>query len=124
MKCIIAGTRDISHYEFVRLCIERCPWHDEITEVVSGDCRGVDVCGAVWGNDRGLPVRKFPADWKAYGFSAGPLRNRQMAEYADALIAIWDGESRGTANMIKTARDHGLRVWVFNAQLDVLGVSS
>lgn len=49
---------------------------------------------------RDIPVKRFPADWDRHGRAAGPIRNCQMAQYADALIAIWDGKSRGTKNMI------------------------
>ena len=43
-------------------------------------------------------------------------RNREMAQYADALIAIWDGDSRGTGSMIKLAQQHGLKVYVFTVR--------
>lgn len=43
--------------------------------------------------------RTFKADWNTYGKTAGPKRNAQMAEYGDALLVIWDGKSRGSANM-------------------------
>ncbi len=48
-----------------------------------------------------IPVKEMPADWNRYGNSAGPMRNRQMAEYADAAVIIWDGYSRGTRNMVE-----------------------
>jgi hypothetical protein len=54
----------------------------------------------------------FPADWKTHGKAAGPIRNRQMAKNAEALIALWDGNSRGTKNMIETATKLGLKVYV------------
>ena len=57
-------------------------------------------------------MRVFPADWDKYGKRAGYLRNVQMAEYADALLAFWDGESRGTKNMIDEALSRGLKVGV------------
>jgi hypothetical protein len=58
-------------------------------------------------------VKSFPADWRLYGRSAGMIRNRQMANYADALLAIWDGRSPGTANMISLAKERELRLYVF-----------
>ncbi len=48
-----------------------------------------------------LPVKEFPADWDQHGNAAGPIRNAQMADYADALLLIYDGESRGSLNMRK-----------------------
>lgn len=59
-----------------------------------------------------IPFKVFPADWKKYGRSAGPRRNRQMAEYADAAIVFWDGKSRGTQNMIQQMRELGKPVEV------------
>jgi hypothetical protein len=56
--------------------------------------------------------KRFPADWDRFGRSAGPKRNKQMAEYGDALIAVWDGESRGTKTMIEFARERGLQVYI------------
>ena len=52
------------------------------------------------------------AEWIKYGRAAGPRRNKQMAEYADALLAYWDGKSRGTKNMIELAKDKGLKIGV------------
>ena len=83
-----------------------------ITEVVSGGSGNVDLLGEKWGLACKLPVSRFTAAWGAYGASAGPRRNRQMAEYADALIAIWDGKSKGTLNMIKEATKRELSVYV------------
>lgn len=68
--------------------------------------------GEGWAKRKGIPVKRFPADWNQYGRRAGPLRNREMARYADALIAIWDGKSRGTRSMIDEALREGLEVYV------------
>ncbi len=116
MKCIIAGSRDIdppSAIDFVRMAINLSGWRNEITEIVHGGARGVDsaahcYCDGKW------PIRVFMADWQTFGRSAGAIRNRAMADYADALIAIFDGkETPATANMIRTAKKQGLRVFVF-----------
>lgn len=113
MKTIIAGSRDINNYMLVRQAIAASGFKDQITEIVSGGARGVDTLGERYAKDEGVPVKVFPADWQTYGKRAGPLRNIEMADYADALIAIWDSESRGTKHMIDTARKNGLKVFVF-----------
>jgi hypothetical protein len=87
-------------------------WLPEITEVVHGGARGIDEAAGRWAAYMGLPVRVFPADWTSFGRSAGPRRNREMAQYADRLVAIWDGKSRGTGNMIETMRSLGKPVCV------------
>lgn len=68
-----------------------------VTEIVSGGCTGADSFGEEMAELRKIPVKRFPADWSGYGPSAGPRRNRQMAEYADAIILLPGG--RGTASM-------------------------
>lgn len=112
MKTIIAGSRTITDLRLVEAVIEQSGF--EITEVVCGGAKGVDDLGRKWaGNGNRIPVKMFPADWITYGRSAGHIRNTQMADYADALIAVWDGSSRGTKHMINTAKKKGLKVFVW-----------
>lgn len=108
MRVIIAGSRSINSYIRVE-----CAIHDSgfvITEVLSGCASGVDRLGELWAQYANIPVRRFPADWDQYGKRAGYLRNEQMAQNADALIAVWDGTSRGTAHMLKLAQQYGLKI--------------
>lgn len=111
MKTIIAGSRDIIDYGLVTEAMNRIDW--DVTEIVSGGARGIDTLGERWASDNNVSLKIFPADWDTYGKAAGPIRNAQMAKYADALVAIWDGKSRGTSNMIGEAKDLGLKVVVF-----------
>jgi len=110
MKVIIAGSREIFDYNIVKEAIEESKF--EITEVVSGTARGVDSLGERWAYEHKIPVKRFPADWDKHGKAAGIIRNSEMANYGEALIAIWDGESRGTKNMIDTAKKKNLQVFI------------
>lgn len=111
MKTIIAGTRTIWDYTFVDQAIYESGF--SITEVVSGYAPGVDAVGEAWSIVNGLGEAKpFRADWDKFGLAAGHRRNLDMGNYADSLIAIWDGKSPGTKNMIKVARKKGLRIFV------------
>lgn len=110
MRVIIAGSRNVTDYGLLLTAISKSGF--EIHEVVSGACRGVDKMGEKFAETHSLPCKKFPADWNQYKNSAGPIRNKQMAEYADGLIAIWDGESLGTKNMIDEAKMKNLKVYV------------
>lgn len=82
---------------------------DEIV-IVCGMARGADTLGEQYGKQRGYRINYFPADWETFGKSAGYIRNQEMAENADALVAFWDGKSRGTASMIDLAHRYNLRV--------------
>lgn len=110
MKVIVAGSRHCTDKDLVLAAISASGF--EITEIVSGCAKGVDTIGEEIAHDTGIPVKLFPADWARYGRGAGPVRNRQMADYADALVAVLFNNSRGTANMIATATKLGLKVHV------------
>jgi hypothetical protein len=99
MKVVIAGSRNISDYSIVVQAIRNSCYN--ITEVVSGTAVGVDRLGEQWARVNNIAIKEMPADWKRFGNSAGPQRNRSMAEYADAAVIIWDGHSKGTRNMIE-----------------------
>ena len=96
--------------EAVRLA----PW--EPTLVISGGARGADILGERWARENHVPVTKFPAEWRVNGIynpSAGFERNSRMAKNAEALIAVWDGKSRGTCHMINKMRSLDKKVYVY-----------
>lgn len=109
MKTIIAGSRSISDDNLIWPIIEACPW--KITEVVCGMAKGVDLSGKLWAEANSIPVKEFKANWTQHGKAAGPIRNSLMADYAQGLILIWDGESPGSANMLQKATRRSLRVF-------------
>ncbi len=111
-KTIIAGSRNITDYELISLALNMAPFG--IGKVVSGGARGVDALGEEFARVNNLPLKVFPADWEKHGRSAGHIRNAEMAKYADALIAVWDGKSKGTLSMIRLAKKAGLRVFVLD----------
>lgn len=114
MKLVIFGSRNITEYEDLEpiICTVIQDNFSDVTEIVSGCARGADTLGEQFAADYQLPVKKFPADWEKYGKAAGPIRNADMAAYADAGIALWDGESRGTLNMIDQMHKLGKQVVV------------
>lgn len=116
MKTIIAGSRCITGGDIVRRAIEAAGF--KISEIVSGGARGPDSLAILFAGKYGIKCKIFPAEWTQHGKGAGPIRNRQMAEYADALIAIWDGKSRGTKNMIETMEKMGKPVFVMMLPMD------
>lgn len=121
MKLIIAGGRDVTKQEFnqAMFWFQSITMGVVITEVVSGACpTGADHWGEEWAKARGIPVKPFPADWEKHGKSAGPKRNRQMAEYGDRLLSIWDGKSPGTKNMNYEMKRAGkiANIWFVSAR--------
>ena len=117
MKVIVAGSRSITCAAFVDRAIRQSGF--VITEVVCGMAAGVDLLGKDWADERHIPVKEMPADWRPneqYDRGAGFRRNERMAEYAEALIAVWNNRSPGTRNMIQVACEKGLRVYVHRVE--------
>jgi len=110
MKVIIAGSRQGCIWSELDKGIVESGFH--ITEVVSGCAKGIDLQGEMWAKVNNVSIARFPADWDAHGKSAGYKRNAEMAKYADALIAFWEGESKGTKHMIDLAEKHGILIHV------------
>ena len=111
MRVIIAGSRDGVCRADIDAAMKASGFIP--TVVLSGTARGADVLGEAWAADNGIPVERYPADWDKYGrHRAGIIRNAQMAEKAEALVAVWDGSSSGTRNMIQIAQSCKLKVYV------------
>lgn len=116
MRTIIAGSRDIEDYELVCKVIQESGF--EITEVVTGMARGVDLLAERWGYENDVNIQRFYAKWNEYGKMAGKIRNMAMAAEADACICVWDGMSPGTRHMIETAKAKGLKLYVYRTTAD------
>ena len=113
MKYIIAGGRDFNNHAIMFPILSKHITNIEDI-VISGDARGADSLGVEWATHFQIPIKHFPAQWDKYGKSAGFIRNAEMGEEADALIAFWDGKSKGTAHMIKTMKRNNKPYWVYD----------
>lgn len=110
MKIIIAGGRDFNDFDLLCQKTDIILSRQSEIEIVSGTANGADKLGERYAQERGYPIKRFPADWSRWGKRAGYFRNEEMAEYADALIVFWDGSSRGTKHMIDIAIARGLDI--------------
>jgi hypothetical protein len=120
MRVVIAGSRDLTNLRYVDLGVyvfERVHKWGKVVQVVSGGAPGIDSLGEDYSFEHDLCLKRFPVskmEWDLLGPSAGHLRNGKMARYADALIAIWDGSSPGTRNMIGQMIELGKPVTVLH----------
>ena len=111
MKLIIAGTRTLRIApDLIIKELRDAGWAP--TVVISGCAKGPDSDGEFWAWHLGIPIERHPADWKKHGRKAGPIRNRQMAELCDAALVFWDGQSRGTRNLLDELKRLGKPVRV------------
>lgn len=115
-RLIVAGTRTFSDYPILRAKLDallagkvRQGVH---VVIIQGGARGADALAARYAIERGYECVDVPADWDAHGKAAGPIRNKQMSEMGEALVAFWDEVSRGTADMIRQAEQKGIPIRV------------
>lgn len=104
VKAVICGSRTITDPSLLDEIMETVKEEGyEIAEVVCGGARGADTIGENWARENGIPISYFLPDWKRYGNAAGHMRNHDMVNYADIIIAMWDGQSHGTKGTIDYA---------------------
>ncbi|QEG13619.1 putative ssDNA binding protein [Bacillus phage vB_BspM_MarvelLand] len=117
-KLVVAGSRDFNNYEYARYILDHVLQHHlPDVEIVSGKARGGDKMGELYADERGLPVKDFPANWNQFGKSAGYRRNTEMADYIGfegGCVCFWDGKSRGTKHMIDICLDKGIPLRVIH----------
>lgn len=111
MRTIIAGTRTITDYSKLELAIQDSGF--SITTVLCGGSRGVDALGEQYALANDIPIEYYYANWDAHGNAAGPIRNTEMANNAEALILVWDGVSRGSSDMLQKATTKGLKIFTY-----------
>lgn len=122
MKVIIAGSRNLPiRFDKIKLvadAVYKSGLLPQITQIVSGGCRGIDLAGEMFAENYGIPVKRFLPEWENEGRAAGPIRNTMMADYADALVLIWDGSSRGSLDMKNKAQAKGLKIYEYVVDTD------
>lgn len=102
-KLIVAGGRDFNDavlMERVLIALADVDYADMALSIVSGMARGADALGHLFAKTNGVRVYEFPANWDKYRKRAGFIRNQDMGNFSDGLLAFWDGKSRGTAHMV------------------------
>jgi guanyl-specific ribonuclease Sa len=119
VRVIIAGPRDLRlKVSEVKSAVDASGF--KVREVVCGGASGVDEAALYFSKKHNRRIRMFHAEWERAAretgnrLAAGPIRNREMAEYADALIVIKrpGPTTKGTASMIREAKKHGLPIHV------------
>ncbi len=122
-RVVIAGCRDYTDYakakRYIDFYLSNIRKENNII-IVSGGASGADALGERYAKENGFMVERYPADWKTYGKSAGPRRNKQMAEISDYVICFWDEKSRGTKSMIEYARKNSKPIRIIKIWRDVL----
>ena len=106
MKIAIIGSRGIIVDDLEKYIPDGCD------EIVSGGAMGVDSCAARYAKSNGIKLTEFLPEYTRYGRGAPLKRNVRIIEYADEVIAFWDGKSKGTKYVIEQCKKRGKPVSV------------
>jgi len=110
MKVLVCGGRDFVDVPFIQKTLDKYLQEFGFDVLIEGDARGVDRIAGYWARKHKLTNLKYPADWEMHGKAAGYIRNRQMLEEGQPDLVIAFPGGKGTANMIKIAKDAGVNV--------------
>ena len=129
MKIAVIGSRSFSNYRLLSEKLDKIQQLQQIDVIVSGGAKGADSYSEFWANMHNVETKIFLADWdnitrpgatvkrnkygKQYDSSAGHVRNQLIIDYADIIVAFWDGRSPGTNNAIDLAKDANKPIKVF-----------
>lgn len=107
MNVIVAGSREFDDYDLLRSKLDFFLSNKTDIRVVCGEAEGADQLGKQYAEANGYEVLSYPDQSSIYGAFAKYKRNREMARVADALVAFWDGKSKGTAQLIQVMKEAG-----------------
>ena len=110
MKVAVIGSRCL-HVDDLRQYLPK-----ETTEIVSGGAKGIDSDARAYAQAHGIPLKEFLPEYQKYGRGAPLKRNLLIIEYADVVLAFWDGESRGTKYVIDHCRKMNVPVNVITLE--------
>ena len=106
MKVAIIGSRNLIINDLQNYLPEN------VTEIVSGGAKGIDICAREYALSNDVKLTEFLPEYEKYGKSAPLKRNLQIIEYADEVIAFWDGSSAGTKHVIDNCRKMNKKITV------------
>lgn len=105
MKLAVVGSRSFNNYDLLKTKLDALHIKRPISLIISGGAQGADSLAERWAKENGIESKIFLPDWNQYGKSAGYKRNVQIIEASDAVIAFWDGISKGTQHSINIANE-------------------
>ena len=104
MKVAIIGSRNLSVNNLQKFI------PPETNEIVSGGAKGIDTCAARYAAAHNIKLTVFLPEYNRYGRAAPLKRNLKIIEYADLVIAFWDGKSKGTKYVIDNCKKQNIKL--------------
>ena len=114
MKLAVVGSRNFNDYELLKFKLDTIHSVKPISLIISGGAVGADSLSERWAKENNIPTKIFIPDWNKFGKKAGFLRNEDIIKSSDAVVAFWDGISRGTLSSINLAKKYNKSCLVIN----------
>jgi hypothetical protein len=108
MKVAVIGSRSFNDYERLKDTLSKI----DVSLLVSGGANGADKLGEQYANENNIPTKIFLPDWEKHGKAAGFLRNTDIINEAELVVAFWDQQSNGTRDSIQKAEKQGKKVMI------------
>lgn len=112
MRVAVIGSRGFNDYEKVKETLSKI----NITLLVSGGAKGADLLGERYAKENNIETKIFIPDWDKHGKKAGFLRNTDIIENAELVVAFWDGESKGTLDSINKTKKQNKKLIIINTK--------
>lgn len=112
MKVAVIGSRGFTDYEEMKRILSSI----KITLLISGGAIGADKLGERYAKENNIETKIYLPDWNKHGKCAGFLRNTQIIEDAELVIAFWNGNSKGTLDSIKKAEKLNKKTLIINTK--------
>ena len=119
MRVAIVGSRKFYDFYHVVKVMRDFRKEHEVEAIISGKAFGADFLGEMYARSRGINFIGHQANWELHGRSAGMIRNLDIVEDSDEVIAFWDGKSKGTQNTISVTQDKGKKVHIHTFDQDM-----
>ncbi len=110
MKLAIIGSRELIVHDLEKYLPK------EVTEIVSGGAKGIDACARAYAKANSIKLTEFLPEYEKYGRSAPLKRNIQIIDYADEVLAFWDGSSKGTSFVIQTCQKRQKKITILRLE--------
>lgn len=104
IKLAIVGSRGFNNYTLLCKEVDDVTKYFDIIQIISGGAAGADSLGARYAKEHNIDTEILIPDWKTHGKKGGFIRNGEIVEKCDYLIAFWDGKSNGTRDSINKAK--------------------
>jgi hypothetical protein len=103
-KIGVSGSRSFNNE---KLLFDTLDEIEGIVEIVTGGAKGADQLAEKYADEKGLKKKIFLPAWERHGRFAGAIRNNDIIDYADMMVILWDGKSKGTKDVIEKCKKRG-----------------